>query len=67
MTTQIRSFVSYDDALKAVAEAGFRYTGDSNQGSLKSYAPTVYYAHPDTGERVEVKWASDRGYIARLD
>ena len=67
MTTQFREFDGYDDACRAVREAGFCFVTDSNEGqtSGRSFAPTVIYRHPETAEVVEVAWNSDRGIILR--
>ena len=65
--TAIRPFDSYRDAAKACIEAGFRFTRDSNTNNGgRSFAPTLTYTHPETGEQVEVLWAHDRGAIRRL-
>ena len=60
--TEIRDFESYEDAEAAVREAGFTFVEHSGSNS---WAPTLTYHHPETGETVEVLWASNRGYIRR--
>lgn len=72
--TTIRPFESYDDAARAVVEAGFSFVTDTNRDPLtgllresgRSFAPTIRYRHPATGEEIEVLWANDRGAIRRL-
>lgn len=72
--TTIRPFTSYDDAARAVVEAGFSFVTDTNHDPLtglpresgRSFAPTIRYRHSVTGEQIEVLWANDRGAIRRL-
>jgi hypothetical protein len=61
--TMIRPFDSYDDAARAVKEAGFRFSHDSNQGSGRSFAPTLTYVKGD--EVIDVLWNNDRGALRR--
>jgi hypothetical protein len=72
--TTIRQFKSYADAARAAVEAVFRFVTDTNRDPLtrlpresgRSFAPTIRYRHPVTGEEIEVLWANDRGAIRRL-
>jgi hypothetical protein len=60
--TPIRPFTDFDDALRAVTEAGFNQT--SHRMANTAFDPRTCFRHPN-GEEIEVLWHHERAQINR--